>query len=137
MYQKCIKNASKVHQKCIKMDQKCIKSASKMYQKWTKKCIEKASVVHDAFNRVQSSLLKCIEKASGVHDAFDRASIIFIKTLQIIKHRSKKISRWNWKWGHGLNETSLMYLLKPAKGWLEFHPNLLQSMSYIITNTVS
>ena len=47
-------------------------------------------MVHDAFNQVQSSSLKCIEKASGVHDAFDRASIIFIKTLQIIKHRSKK-----------------------------------------------
>ena len=130
--QQCIKNASKVNQKCIKF-----KSASKVHQK----CIKSASRRHQwcmmLLTRLQSSVLKCIEKAPGVHDAFDRASIIFIKTLQIIKHRSKKISRWNWKWGHGLNETSLMYLLKPAKGWLEFHPNLLQSMSYIITNTVS
>ena len=52
-----------------------------MHQKCIKKCIEKAAVVHDTFNQVQSSLLKCIEKASGVHDAFDRTSIIFIKTL--------------------------------------------------------
>ena len=134
--QQCIKNASKVNQKCIKF-----KSASKVHQKCIKSASKSASRRHQwcmmLLTRLQSSLLKCIEKAPGVHDAFDRASIIFIKTLQIIKHRSKKISRWNWKWGHGLNETSLMYLLKPAKGWLEFHPNLLQSMSYIITNTVS
>jgi hypothetical protein len=58
MHQKCIKNASKVHQKCIKMDQKCIKSASKMHEKCIKKCIEKASVVHDAFNQASIIFIK-------------------------------------------------------------------------------
>ena len=73
---KCIKSASKVHQKCTKSaskaHQKCIKSASKVHQK----CTKSASTVHQ----------KCSKSASKVHQKHQKC----IAFLTVCKHFSEK-----------------------------------------------
>ena len=109
---KCIKSASKVHQKCIKsaskVHQKCIKSASKVHQ--TR--IKSASKVHQ----------KCTKSIRSALHFWPCSSIFLKKSVDTCE----KIFIWNWKWSKGLTKTSWMYLFKPAKGLPGFHPDLLQ-----------